>query len=221
VIKVSNVWKRYGGHHARQWVLRDINLTIGTRERVGLIGCNGAGKSTLLNLLGGMDHPSRGRITRQASLSWTLGLSGGFQGALSGSQNAKFVMRVHGVAETALAEKLAFVREFSELGDYIDAPMKTYSSGMRSRFAFALSLAFRFDVYLVDELIAVGDAKFKQKSKLAFEEVIADAGLIMVSHDEGTLKNFCQKAIWINDGEAVWFDDVNEALKEYRKSVGK
>lgn len=221
MIKVSNVWKRYGGHHARQWVLRDINLAIATSERVGLIGRNGAGKSTLLNLLGGMDHPSRGRITRQASLSWTLGLSGGFQGALSGAQNAKFVMRVHGVAETALAEKLAFIREFSELGNYIDAPMRTYSSGMRSRFAFALSLAFRFDVYLVDELIAVGDAKFKQKSKLAFEEIIADAGLIMVSHDEGTLKNFCQRAIWINDGEALWFDDVNEALKEYRKSVGK
>jgi len=221
VISIKNVWKRYAGHHSRRWVLQDVNIEIGPRERVGLIGRNGAGKSTLLNLLGGMDHPNRGGIERNCNVSWTLGLSGGFQGALSGVQNAKFVMRVYGVPEDELAEKISFIRQFSELGEYIDAPMKTYSSGMRSRFAFALSIAFRFDMYLVDELIAVGDAKFKQKSKQAFKDLIADAGLIMVSHDEGTLKSFCDKAIWIHEGEAIWFDDINEALIEYRKSVEK
>ena len=219
MIELRQVWKRYSGHHSRNWVLRDINLCIRQGDRVGLIGRNGAGKSTLLNLIGGMDHPSRGKIRRDGKLSWTLGLSGGFQGALSREQNARFVFRIHGVPDQEIAERTNFVHVFSELGDYFFAPMKTYSSGMRSRLAFALSLAFRFDTYLVDELIAVGDEKFKKKSKKAFEDLIASAGLIMVSHDEGTLKNFCEKGILMSNGAAYWFDDIADALSEYKKSI--
>ena len=218
MIEVSDVHKRYRTSHGSKWVLKGVSLKIARHSRVALIGANGAGKSTLLRLVGGIDQPNGGKIVRNCRVSWTLGLSGGFQGSLSGRQNTKFVCRIHGVRDE-LNEKLEFVREFSELNDAFDDPVKTYSSGMRSRLAFALSLAFDFDTYLVDELTSVGDAAFKRKSQKAFEDLVGRAGLVMVSHSESTLKNFCQSAVWLHQGRAHWFDSVEEALREYRGSI--
>lgn len=218
MIEISDVYKRYRTPHASKWVLKGVSLGIARHSRVALIGANGAGKSTLLRLVGGTDQPNSGTIVRRCRVSWPLGLSGGFQGSLSGRQNTKFVCRIHGVQD-GLADKLDFVREFSELKDAFDQPVKTYSSGMRSRLAFALSLAFDFDTYLVDELTAVGDAAFKRKSQKAFEDLAARAGLIMVSHRESTLKSFCQSAVWLHEGKAHWFDSVEEALREYKGSI--
>ncbi|WP_019450921.1 ABC transporter ATP-binding protein [Cupriavidus sp. BIS7] len=218
MIEISDIHKRYRTAHGSKWVLKGVSLNIARHSRVALIGANGAGKSTLLRLVGGIDQPNGGRIVRRCRVSWPLGLSGGFQGSLSGRQNTKFVCRIHGVGE-GLNEKLEFVREFSELNDAFDDPVKTYSSGMRSRLAFALSLAFDFDTYLVDELTAVGDAAFKRKSQKAFEDLAGRAGLVMVSHSESTLKNFCQSAVWLHQGRAHWFDSVEEALREYRGSI--
>ncbi|BDB27094.1 ABC transporter ATP-binding protein [Cupriavidus sp. P-10] len=199
-------------------MLKGVTFNIPPRCRLALIGANGAGKSTLLRLVGGIDQPNQGRIVRNCRVSWPLGLSGGFQGSLSGRQNTKFVCRIHGV-NGDLAEKLEFVREFSELNDAFDDPVKTYSSGMRSRLAFAMSLAFDFDTYLVDELTAVGDASFKGKSQKAFEDLADRAGLVMVSHSESTLRNFCQSGVWLHQGRAHWFDSVDDALKAYRESI--
>ncbi len=218
MIEIADVHKRYRTANGSKWVLRGVSLNITRHSRVALIGANGAGKSTLLRLVGGIDQPNGGKIVRSCRVSWPLGLTGGFQGSLSGRQNTKFVCRIHGIRD-ALNEKLEFVREFSELNDAFDDPVKTYSSGMRSRLAFALSLAFDFDTYLVDELTSVGDEAFKRKSQKAFEDLAGRAGLVMVSHSESTLKNFCQAAVWLHQGRAHWFDSVEEALREYRGSI--
>lgn len=218
MIEISDVHKRYRTTHGSKWVLKGVSLNIPARSRVALIGANGAGKSTLLRLVGGTDQPNSGHIVRNCRVSWPLGLSGGFQGSLSGRQNTKFVCRIHGIGDQ-FAEKLEFVRDFSDLHDAFDDPVKTYSSGMRSRLAFAMSLAFDFDTYLVDELTAVGDAAFKRKSQKAFEDLAGRAGLVMVSHSESTLKNFCQSAVWLHQGCAHWFDSVEEALRAYRERI--
>ncbi len=217
MIVVKNLWKRYHGEKDSDWVLKDINLTIPSNISVGLIGQNGAGKSTLLNLIGGMDSPEKGTIERNCSVSWPIGLSGGFQGSMTGRQNVMFVARIYGGAQN-MKQIIAFVEEFAEIGKAFDHPVRTYSSGMRSRLAFGLSLAFDFDVYLSDEATAVGDAKFKEKATKAFKDRVGKASLIMVSHAEGILKDLCQAGIWLHQGEAFWFDDINEALLAYKES---
>lgn len=218
MIEVRDVYKRYRSAASAGWVLEGVSFSIPAKSRVALIGANGAGKSTLLRLIGGIDQPDRGNIARHCRVSWPLGLAGGFQGSLSGSQNTKFVCRIHG-AGASIAAKQAFVREYSGLDGAFDAPVKTYSSGMRSRLAFALSLAFDFDMYLVDELTAVGDTAFRRKSQKAFEDLAGRAGLVMVSHSESTLRNFCDAAVWLHRGRAHWFDSVDEALRRYRESI--
>lgn len=219
MIIVDDVYKRYdtaSGH--RRWVLAGVSFTIPPRLNVGLIGRNGAGKSTLLRLIGGVDKPSRGTVHRHCRVSWPMGLAGGLQGSLTGRQNAKFVCRIHG-DEAQLDERLAYVHEFSELGSAFDDPIKTYSSGMKSRLQFALSLAFDFDVYLSDEVTATGDAAFRRKTAAAFRQIADHAGLIMVSHGEGTLKEFCSAGIWLHEGQAHWFDDINDALRCYKETL--
>ncbi len=201
-------------HGAGRWVLRGINVTIPARQSVALIGHNGAGKSTLLRIIGGIDFPSKGRVERRCRVSWPMG-NGGLEGTLTGRQNAKFVCRVHG-HQDELKDRLDFIQSFAELGDSFDEPVRTYSSGMRSRLQFALSLAFDFDVFISDEVTAAGDAKFRKKAADAFKDMTNRASVIMVSHDESTLKQFCQSGIWINEGRAHWFDDLEDALKAYK-----
>ena len=218
MIRIEDVHKRYKTDHGMgRWVLQGITLTIPAKTNVGLIGVNGAGKSTLLRIIGGMDFPNKGRVVRQCRVSWPMG-QGGLEGTLTGRQNAKFVCRVHGHQDD-LAERLAFVQDFSELGRAFDEPLKTYSSGMRARLQFGLSLAFDFDVYISDEVTAAGDAAFRQKTVAAFKDMANRAGLIMVAHNEATLKQFCQAGIWINDGKAHWFAQIDDALRAYRESL--
>lgn len=218
MIIVEDLHKRYQTDHGPgKWVLQGVSFVIPPKTNVGLVGGNGAGKSTLLRIIGGVDRPSRGRVERQCRVSWPMGFAGGLQGSLTGRQNAKFICRIQG-HEDDIPERLAFIQEFAEIGDAFDEPTKTYSSGMGARLKFAISLAFDFDVYISDELTAVGDAAFKKKAKEAFQSMVNRAGLIMVSHAEGTLKEFCQAGIWLNDGQAQWYDDINDALKVYRDS---
>jgi len=219
MIVVEDVHKRYQTEHgAGKWVLQGVSFTIQPRVSVGLVGRNGAGKSTLLRLIGGVDVPNRGRIERRCRVSWPMGFGGGLQGSLSGRQNAKFVARVHG-HESDIGDRLVYVADFAELGEAFDEPVKTYSSGMKSRLQFALSLAFDFDVYISDEVTSAGDASFRAKAAAAFKNLAGRAGLIMVSHDENTLHQFCSAGIWLNDGRAHWFDDIDDALKAYKESI--
>ncbi|MCP3896883.1 ABC transporter ATP-binding protein [Moraxella sp.] len=215
MILIENVHKRYITEHgAGKWVLRDINLVIPSRQNVGLIGVNGAGKSTLLRIICGADYPTRGRIERQCRVSWPLG-QGGLEGTLTGRQNAKFVCRVHG-HRNDINDRLDFINDFAELGNAFDDPLQTYSTGMRSRLQFALSLAFDFDVFVSDEVTAAGDANFKKKAAEAFKNKASHASVIMVAHDERALKEFCQSGILISDGQAYWFDHLDDALQAYK-----
>ena len=218
MIIVDDVYKRYQTDHGQgKWILQGVSFVIPSNTNVGLVGKNGAGKSTLLRIIGGVDQPTRGKVTRHCNVSWPMGFAGGLQGSLTGRQNAKFVCRIHG-HENDIAERLVFIQEFAEIGDAFEEPVKTYSSGMQARLKFAISLAFDFDVYISDELTAVGDVAFKNKAKQAFQNLVGRAGLIMVSHQERTLKEFCTAGIWLNDGQAVWFDDIDDALDAYRDS---
>lgn len=219
MIIVDDVHKRFQTQHGPgKWVLSGVSFTIPPKLNVGLIGGNGAGKSTLLRLVGGVDQPTRGHIERHCRVSWPMGFGGGLQGSLSGRQNAKFVCRIHG-HEDDIAERIKFIEAFAELGPSFDEPVKDYSSGMKSRLQFALSLAFDFDVYISDEVTAAGDASFRRKASMAFQRLADHASIIMVSHGEGTLRQFCQAGIWLHEGKAHWFDDIGDALMAYKDSM--
>ncbi|MDB5750657.1 MAG: transporter ATP-binding protein [Ramlibacter sp.] len=219
MIVVNDVHKRYRTPHGPgKWVLEGVSMTIPPKVNVGLIGANGAGKSTLLRIIAGVDRPTRGHVERNCRVSWPMGFGGGLQGSLTGRQNAKFISRVHG-GEDGIEAQLAYVQEFAQIGPAFDEPVKTYSSGMRSRLQFAMSLAFDFDVYISDEVTSTGDAAFRKKAAAAFKNLADRASLIMVSHGEGTLRSFCQAGVWIHQGKAHWFDRIDDALKAYKDSL--
>lgn len=221
MIRVENVHKRYlTTHGPGKWVLKGVDLVFPPKVNVGLIGRNGAGKSTLLRIVGGIDTPNKGQVTRDCRVSWPMGYSGGVHQSLTGRQNARFVCRIHG-HDHDMAEKIAFIEAFAELGEAFDEPVRTYSSGMKSRLQFGLSLAFDFDVYISDETTAAGDAAFRKKAQKAFRDIADHAGLIMVSHSEGTLRDFCTAGIWLDNGRATWFDKIDDALASYKDSLPK
>jgi capsular polysaccharide transport system ATP-binding protein len=168
-------------------------------------------------MLGGIDFPNSGKIYSDKSFSWPMGLGGGFQGSMTGKQNVKFVCRVFNKSPEEIKEIIEFVKDFSELDDYFDMPIKTYSSGMKSRLSFSLSLAFDFDYLLIDETLSVGDAKFKKKSKEALMKKIEYSNVLMVSHSMGELKNICNVGIVVNDGNMEYFEDINEAISKYQE----
>lgn len=222
MIEIRGLAKRYRTLHGPgPWVLRDVSLTFPAHANVGLIGRNGAGKSTLLRLIAGIDRPTRGEVRRNCRVSWPLGLAGGLHGQMTGRQNVRFVCRVHGVPEQEISDYESSVEDFAELGDAFDEPISTYSTGMGARLRFALSLVFEFDVYLSDELTAVGDAVFRTKAQKAFRALADRAGLIMVAHQDNVLRQFCHSGVWLEDGRAYWFDDIEEALKAYHQSIGQ
>ena len=219
MIIVDDVCKRYRSDHGMgKWVLQGVSFTIPPKLNVGLVGRNGAGKSTLLRLIGGIDKPTRGLVERRCRVSWPMGFGGGLAASLTGRQNAKFVCRIHGHEED-LQDRLRYIEDFAEIGDAFDEPVKTYSSGMKARLQFGLSLAFDFDVYISDEVTATGDAAFQKKALAAFKSLTNRASLIMVSHADGTLKEFCTAGIWLHEGKAHWFDRLDDALKAYKQSL--
>ncbi|WP_027016530.1 ABC transporter ATP-binding protein [Comamonas composti] len=219
MIVVDNVHKRYQTPYGPgRWVLQGASFTIPPQVSVGLVGRNGAGKSTLLRIIGGIDSPTRGSVKRLCKVSWPMGYGGGLQGSLTGRQNAKFVCRLHG-HEADMAEKIAYIEDFAELGPSFDEPVRTYSSGMKSRLQFGLSLAFEFDVYISDEATSAGDAAFRQKASNAFKNIASRSGLIMVSHSDSTLRQFCEAGIWLHEGQAHWFDSIDDALQQYKNSL--
>ncbi|EAI8103179.1 ABC transporter ATP-binding protein, partial [Campylobacter coli] len=183
---------------------------------IGLMGRNGAGKSTLMRLLSGSELPDKGKIITNKKLSWPLGLSGAFQGSLTARDNAKFVARVYGYKGEELHEKVKFVEDFAELGKFFDEPMNTYSSGMSARIAFGLSMAFDFDYYLIDEAGAVGDPKFREKSHKLYKERLSQSKVIMVSHNVAEIKEWCDKIIFMENGKATVYDDVDEGIAVYQ-----
>jgi len=219
MIVVDDVYKRYRTDHGPgRWILEGASFTIPKGVSVGLIGRNGAGKSTLLGIIGGVDRPTSGTVRRDCRVSWPMGFGGGLQGSLTGRQNTKFVCRIFGRAADMDAI-IDYVQDFAEIGDSFEEPVKSYSSGMKARLQFALSLAFEFDVYISDEITSVGDTAFRKKAGNAFTELLGKSSLIMVSHGEGTLREFCDAGVWLHEGKAYWFDKVDDALHAYKESM--
>ena len=212
MITCENLRKSYRNGHGRQEVLKGINLTVHPGERFALLGRNGAGKSTLIKLIGGVEMPSGGHVTRNMTNSWPIGFNGGFQGSLTGYDNARFIARIYG---TSFSEVREFVEDFTELGGSLKMPVKTYSSGMRARLAFALSLAIEFDCYLIDEVILVGDQSFQRKCHYELFEKRADRSMIIASHDMHTIRDTCNRALVLHDGIGTCYDDVGEAIRLY------
>lgn len=218
MIKLDNLTKFYPlSNGDKHFVFREFTFTFPDDCSIGLIGRNGAGKSTLMRLLSGADIPNAGRVITDKKISWPVGLAGGFQHALSARDNVKFVARVYGYKGEALEEKVRYIEEFAEIGKYFDEPMNTYSSGMRSRIGFGLSMAFDFDYYLIDEAGAVGDAKFKKKSDAIYKEKLSNSKVIMVSHNMAEIKQWCDKIILVNSGMTTVYDNVDEGIEMYKR----
>ncbi|KVF14217.1 ABC transporter ATP-binding protein [Burkholderia cepacia] len=212
MIELSGICKHYRVRSGKRVVLDQINLKIQKGERIGILGRNGAGKSTLVRLIGGSELPTSGHIDRKMSVSWPLAFSGGFQGSLTGLDNLRFVCRVYGASYKAAQP---FVEEFTGLGQYLREPVKKYSNGMRARLAFAISMAIEFDCFLIDEVIAVGDADFQRKCHVELFEKRADRAMIMVSHDPHMIREHCSRAYVLDSGELQAFPDVDAAYTHY------
>ena len=215
MIRLEQVCKSYLTLRGRKAILRDLTLEIPGGVNVGLIGRNGAGKSTLMRLLSAVDLPDSGKITTHGTLSWPVGLSGGMQPSLSGRENVKFVCRIHGLRGPQMREKLAYVQEFAQIGDYFDQPVSTYSSGMRARLAFGTSMAFDFDYYLIDEILAVGDATFKAKSRRVFAERLQHSKVILVSHNMNLIRKMCNAVVLLQAGQATFYSDIEQGIAAY------
>jgi len=219
LIELKNVTKYFNTKNERKYVLNNVSLNIPTNKNIGILGRNGAGKSTLLRMLGKIDFPNKGTIKSDVSFSWPMGIGGGFQGSMTGKENIKFVCRIYGLKDVKIIECIEFVKEFSELGNYIDMPIKSYSSGMKSRLSFGLSLFFDFDYFIIDEILSVGDKTFQVKSKKALKEKIQKSNAIIVSHSMSVLEDMCEVGLYLDNGMVTYFEDIKEAIECYQKNL--
>jgi capsular polysaccharide transport system ATP-binding protein len=221
MIRVESLTKSYLTLRGRKTVFRDLSFEVPEGRSVGLIGRNGAGKSTMMRLLAGVDLPDKGRILTPQRLSWPVGLSGGMVTSASGRENVRCVCRLYGVRGEAMKRVEAFVAEFAEIGEWFDLPISTYSSGMRARVAFGTSMAFQFDYYLIDEVMGVGDARFKAKSKELFAERMKTAKLILVSHSMRLIRSMCEVVVHLDKGRATVYDNVEDGIAAYESMGGR
>jgi len=212
MISCVELHKSYPMGHRRKQVLRGVSLDVHRGQRIGILGRNGSGKTTLIKLVAGVEMPTAGKVTRGMTLSWPLGFGGGFQGSLTGYDNARFIARIYGVEYAMIRD---FVEDFTEIGAQLKMPVKTYSSGMKARLAFALSLAIEFDCYLIDEVILVGDQNFQRKCHYELFEKRGDRALILASHSPDTIREYCQQALVLHDGLGTLYDDLESALQTY------
>lgn len=219
MIELRNVTKFYPLNKGVRHILRDVTLTIPGSTNLAILGPNGAGKSTFLRLIGGAEAPNSGSIRSDQSISWPLGIGSSFQPSLTGRQNVQFACNINGLNYSQQKQVIREVIEFTELKDYFDLPVKTYSSGMRARLSFGLSMAFEFDVYLVDELTAVGDAIFRAKAKKAFNDMKNRASLIFVSHNLQSLRDSCQSALLLEGGNATFYPKIEEGIDAYQAYI--
>lgn len=208
---VRGLSKRYSGAGARV-LFDDLNFDVGRGERLAVLGRNGQGKSTLIKILGGVLAPTSGVVDWKMSPSWPIGFGGGFQGSLSGLDNIRFITRIY---ERSYDEVFERVESFAELGSALARPVKHYSSGMRARLAFGLSLAIDFDCYLIDELVAVGDARFQARCAEELFGARRDRSFLIASHDMNLISQVCERALIVEGGRAKMFDDIGEAVDVY------
>lgn len=209
MIHFENLTKSFWLKGERKIVIDNLNLSLPDGKSLALLGRNGAGKSTLLQIIAGIIRPDHGRVISDGSLSWPVGLGGSFHRELSGAENVRFIARIYGVDTDDL---VAFVEDFAELGTSYHMPMRSYSSGMRSRLTFGASMGIHFDTYLVDEVTAVGDRAFKRKSRAVFADRMRHSSAIMVTHSMGQVREFCDAGLVLEQGKIQYFEDLEEAI---------
>lgn len=216
MIRLIDLCKSYPTSRGPHEVFRNINLEVDKGEKVGILGRNGAGKSTMIRLLSGAEQPTSGLVERSMSVSWPLAFGGAFQSTLTGLDNLRFICRIYGIP---YEDKIDYVQEFSELGLYLREPLRIYSSGMRARLAFALSMVIEFDCFLIDEVVAVGDVRFHEKCNIELFEKRADRSLIIVSHDANYVRAHCSKICVLSEGELSVFTDSDAAFEFYHQAI--
>lgn len=214
MIKLDNLTKYYPSKLGNQYIFKDLSFDIPTNHNIGILGSNGAGKSTLFRLIAGSEYPNRGKILTDLNISWPVALSTGIHPHMTGRENTRFIGKINGVRDLKAYEER--VQAFAELGNKYDLPVRFYSSGMRPRLAFACSIGIDFDVYLIDEVTSVGDAKFRKKAKEALVEKSEKASVIMVSHEMDEIRQFCDSTIVLNDGNLTFYNDLENGIEAYR-----
>jgi len=216
MIRLENICKTFVLRGRRKIIAQNLSMTFPKGKAVALLGRNGAGKSTLLKIIAGTMRPDSGRIISDGSISWPVGFAGSFHGELTGLQNTRFIARVYGVDSDELVDS---VQSFAELGMHFSLPVRTYSSGMRSRLAFGISMGIDFDTYLVDEVTSVGDNAFRQKSEYVFSERMKTRSAVIVSHALGFVQRVCQHGVVLENGIVTYYDDINEAVRHHQQAV--
>jgi capsular polysaccharide transport system ATP-binding protein len=216
MIRLVELSKTFHLNGVHKTVLDNVSITLPARTSIGLLGRNGAGKSTLLRMIAGTQTPSSGHVEIDGSVSWPVGFSGSFHADLTGAQNCRYVARIYGVDSDELVD---FTADFAELGNHFHLPLRTYSSGMLSRLAFGVSMGISFDVYLVDEVTAVGDAAFRKKSETLFMQRMSQSGAILVNHATPVIRNLCTKVAVLEQGKLLWFDDVEEGIQHHNRNM--
>mgnify|MGYP002376084074 FL=1 len=218
MIRFENLTKTYRVRGMRKVVIDNLNMELPTGHSLALLGRNGAGKSTLLQIIAGTLRPDGGRVVSDGSISWPVGFGGAFHPDLTGAQNVRFVARIYGVDTDALVD---FVEDFAEIGKHFHMPVRSYSSGMKSRLAFGTSMGIQFDTYLVDEVTAVGDAAFRKKSKEVFQERMKVSSAILVSHEMEQVRQICDAGIVLSEGSLRYFDNIDEAIEAHLEIVAQ
>ncbi len=218
MIRLENVTKLYDTNAGRRIVLDNVSLTIQPGEHIGILGRNGAGKSTLVRIISGAEPPTYGTVERSMSVSWPLAFTGGFHTTMTGADNLRFICRIYGVD---FHQRLQFVKDFSELGSFLYEPVGIYSSGMRARLAFAISMTIDFDCYLIDEVIAVGDESFRDKCRAELFEKRKDKAMLIVSHSHRYLKGNCDRFLLFRNGKIEEYKDFDEVYYLYKVMLGE
>ena len=211
-ITLTDIVKEYHTPIGTRRVLDRISFDIRKGEKIAVLGRNGAGKSTLVKILGGVERPTSGHIRRDMTMSWPLTFGGGFETSMSGMDNIRFISRIY---NAPLQKTIEFCDDFAELGRQLYLPVRTYSSGMRARLAFALTLAIDFECMLIDEVISVGDQRFHAKCHEELFVKRKHCAMILVSHDINLVKEFCNQALILKDGRGKAFDDIDLAIDIY------
>lgn len=217
MIRLENLSKSFTVNGRTTVVARNVNVTFPTGASIGLLGQNGAGKSTLLRMIAGVVHPDHGKVATTGSVSWPVGFAGSFHPELTGAQNTRFIARVYNINADKL---LDFVARFSDLGHHLFLPFGHYSSGMRSRLAFGVSMGIYFDTYLVDEVTSVGDGNFRDKSQAYFRNRLLNSGAVMVSHSMSMIRSVCNAAAVLHEGHLTYFEDVDQAIEVHLSNMG-
>ncbi|MEM8654684.1 MAG: ABC transporter ATP-binding protein [Pseudomonadota bacterium] len=214
MIRFENLTKSFRVDGARRVVIDNLTLELPSGKSIALLGRNGAGKSTLLKLIAGTLLPDSGRVVSDGTISWPVGFAGSFHGDLTGAQNVRFIARIYGVDTDSL---IAFVEDFAEIGRHFHMPVRSYSSGMRSRLAFGTSMGIKFDTYLVDEVTAVGDQQFRRKSKAVFGARMKTSSAILVTHNMPEVREFCDVGVVLDDGAITYFEDLGAAIAYHKE----